>query len=186
LRSPTSIAFVPVVEWPIGLEPPGTIDRGFVAVSDVPMGAIPLMIAQHLEPLTSRGESHELTCPFFGGLVLEVDARRVLYPQCCGDLSALSTWKAVLRPDFRRGLVASEGHPCPEVTRNGEQIEVCCAETDEPFRPPVEGRIIMSVAAVRSALAVATLTLEAFTTRIAACDPQRPHIARLLVFGVAG
>jgi hypothetical protein len=160
------------------------MDRGFVAVSDVPADAIPDVIAQHLEPLTSSGQSVESTCPFFGGLILEVGGRRALYPQCCGDLSAISSWEAVLHPDFSSGFVATEGHPYPKVIRRGDRIEVNCPDGDERFSPPVDAPIVIAVADFTSALDRARGEMDAFASRIEKCEPQRPHIARLLVFGL--
>ncbi len=188
INTPATIAFIPVIEWPKVLEPPAVIDHGFVRVSLVPTEALPALVAQHLEPLKEQQEPIESTCPLFGGLVLEIDGRRLLYPQCCGHISEIATWMTVLDSGFRSGVVACMGHPCPEVFRCGDQIEIVCQDEWEAFRPPAETSITMSVRDFGRALERANQEVHAFAQRIAACDGVEgaPEIAGLLVFGEAG
>lgn len=183
MNSPHSVACIPVIAWSANAAPPAAIDRGFVALTDVPTEAISAVIAEHLHSLTEHGFTYEATCPLFGGLVLAVNGRRVLYPQCCGDLSDVATWSEALREGFERGFVAGGGHPRPLVVRRGSVIEVRCADADEPFDPPVDGVIALPEADFRVALEQAEHELRAFADRIAACEPDRPHLGVLLVFG---
>jgi len=95
---------------------------------------------------------------------------------------------AVLQPDFQHGFVAAEGHPCPEVFRRGDQIEIVCDDKDEPFQPPVECPITTSLRDLKLALKHANQELHVFAERIAASDVAKgaPDLARLLVFGKTG
>ena len=185
--STPKIVFVPVIVWPSVLNPPSTVEQGFLPVSEVSTETLPALVAQHLRLLREHGEPIESTCPLFGGLVLEVGGRRVLYPQCCGDLSDISTWMEVLNHDFQSGFVALSGHPCPEVIRRGAQIEIICQDDDEAFYPLVENPITMSFSDFQLALERANQELFALSQRIAVCSTleDSAELSDLLVFGEA-
>ena len=71
--------------------------------------------------------------PFYGGYILVVDGRNVLYPQCCGDLSDISYWEAVAKGVEQPH---SSGHPEPMVHYSGQNIILEFNEWEEPFCPP--------------------------------------------------
>lgn len=185
MTSPNRVRLIPVVGWPLDTPPPSSVRFGFVPLSDVPTPALPALIEAHLQPLASANRPIEETCPFFGGLVLAVDEEYVLYPQCCGDLSDVEGWMRTLAPDFHSGPLAKEGHPCPEAVRTGDRIELRCSDEDEPFDPPVQSPLAVSVPELRRALDEAMQELVAFRSRIRLCEPfaGTPVLADLLVFG---
>lgn len=89
----------------------------------------------------------------------------------------------VSEPTFERGFVAYSGHPCPEVFRDGDRIDIVCNDEDEAFHPPVESPITMAIRSFRMALERANADLEEFTRRIEASEAEGSSIARRLVFG---
>ncbi|MEQ1570833.1 MAG: hypothetical protein ABMA64_34710 [Myxococcota bacterium] len=174
-----------MIRWSLDKQPPASAEFGFVATADVPTEDIPALVGRHLAPLVDAGQSTEETCPLFGGLVVEIDGRRVLYPQCCGDLSSYETWAAVLDPHFRHGRVALDGHPAPHVVRHDDVLEVQCVgdDIDPVFWPPCDQQVIIASSQFRAALENARQELVAFADRISRCEPERPGLGRLLVFG---
>lgn len=173
---------IPVVEWPRDVVTSLSLDHGFAEVASVADDALPGLLEAHFAPLRERGEPIRDSVPLFGGLILEIDATRRIYPQCCGDLSDASSW---LDPDYARSgkaLVATAGHPCPELFREGEMVRLVCADRDEPFHPRVDRDVVVPAASLRAAVASALEELEAFAKRLERTGHLRGHpgLAQLL------
>ena len=166
---------IPVVEWPRDVVTNLSLDHGFAEVASVPDDELPALLEAHFAPLRERGEPIRDSAPLFGGLILEVDATRRIYPQCCGDLSDVASW---LDPDDSRSgkaLVATAGHPCPELFREGEMVRLVCADRDEPFHPRVDRDVVVPAASLRAAVASALEQLEAFARRLERTGHLRGH-----------
>lgn len=166
---------IPVVEWPRDVVTSLSLDHGFAEVASVPDDELPALLEAHFAPLRERGEPISDSAPLFGGLILEVDATRRIYPQCCGDLSDVASW---LDPDDSRSgkaLVATAGHPCPELFREGEMVRLACADRDEPFHPRVDRDVAVPAASLRAAVASALEQLEAFARRLERTGHLRGH-----------
>ncbi|MCA8974900.1 MAG: hypothetical protein KDC98_09265 [Planctomycetes bacterium] len=180
---------IAVVEWPNQLATAPRLDHGFVDVRDIAADELPVLLAVHFAPLIEGNEPIQETVPLFGGIVLEVDSKRVLYPQCCGDLSDAASWLAVLEPGFDAGAIAPAGHPSPEALREGPNVRILCLDCDAlgPFKPKVDGDIVVPTEALASALADAMNDLVELERRLTACASIAgdAELAHALVFGAA-
>jgi hypothetical protein len=180
---------IAVVEWPNQLATAPRLDRGFVNVRDIAADQLPVLLAAHFAPLIENNKPIQETCPLFGGIVLEVDSKRVLYPQCCGDLSDVASWLGVLEPGFDRGFITPASHPAPEAFREGANVRLVCLDCDGdgPFQPPVDGDIVVPAGALESALAETKNDLVELERRLTACVSIAgdADLAHALVFGAA-
>lgn len=179
------LKLVPAIEWSPDCPPPGRLDWGFVDVADISGEALAALLERHFETLRVNGDPLESTCPLIGGLILELDGRRVLYPQCCGDISEIASWMAVVDLGFTQGFVATSGHPSPEVFVDEKGVRIVCFDRDEEFQPSSQHTIEVSSQALKQALDRAQLELRELESRIRSCPivDGNSTLARRLVFG---
>ncbi len=84
------------------------------------------------------------SCALWGGYGLKVSGDWSLLPQCCGTLSDLKGW--ITLKDFAQSFPLTgikttddfvmEGHPCPDVYCEGEDVYFKCDDDFESFVPP--------------------------------------------------
>ena len=101
----------------------------WLQIVDFPERDLSILLDLQLQKVPDK----TLLLPFYGGYILVVDGRNVLYPQCCGDLSDIGYWEGVAK-----GAVQpySSGHPEPIAHYSGESIVLEFNEWEEPFYPP--------------------------------------------------
>ena len=131
------------------------------------------VVEEHLNPLRDAGDPDSDTCPLFGGVRIAVDEKVLLGPQCCGDLSDISSWFALISPDFTEGWVALEGHPAPRVERCGESLEFTCHDPDDPFSPGTTARFSVDRRELMEALFQLLEEVSAFSCRVASLHSER-------------
>lgn len=166
---------IPVLEWPRDVVTSRSLDHGFAEVAGIQDDELPVLLEVHFAPLRERGHPIRDSSPLFGGLILEVDSTPRLYPQCCGDLSDVASW---LDPDYShsgRAFVATAGHPCPQLIREGDMVRLACTDEDEPFHPHVDRHVIVPAASLRTAVASALDQLAAFAQRLERTGTLRSH-----------
>jgi len=132
------------------------------------------------------GYEIEQICPFFGGYVLNVNGRDMLFPQCCGDLSDINYWK-----ELSNGITRLywEGHPQPDVTISGNRITLDLDLDDEDFCPtPVEKIIEIDLNELKNALNQVMFKLQTFADRIDKLSYDNnigiDKVTNLLVWGI--
>jgi len=170
------------VEWPKGVQTSLALDRGFAEIADIPQDELPRLLEVHFAPLAEHGKAISESCPLIGGLVLEVDSRRLIYPQCCGDLSDVASWIEPIHSDSGRGFVANAGHPAPEIIREGDKVRVVCFDPNEPFFPTVDRDVVVPATALESAVRLALEQLAELARRLDQLDEiaDHPGLARVL------
>ena len=169
------VCAIPVVEWPRSVETRLHLDRGFVDVSDVPSDELPRLLEKHFAPLLEQGQAISESCPLFGGLILEVDSTRLIYPQCCGDLSDIRSWLDPAYSSSGEAFVAPEGHPCPEIIREGDMVRLVCFDKYDPFSPSVDSDVVVPAASLRAAVLAALDKLTEFARRLERMSDIRAH-----------
>lgn len=169
------VCAIPVVEWPGGGGTRLRLDHGFAEVADVPEGELPRLLDVHFAPLLEHGQEVSESCPLFGGLILEVDSMRLIYPQCCGDLSDVTSWLDPAYSASGEALVATGGHPCPEIIREGDMVRLVCFDAHDPFRPPVDCDVVVPAASLRKAVVAALEQLAVFASRLNCVSDIRAH-----------
>jgi hypothetical protein len=173
---------IPVVEWPRSMRVSTFLDHGFAEVADISQDELRELLEKHFAPLLENGQEIGESVPLFGGLILEVDSARVIYPQCCGDLSDVLTWLEPIDSRFGRKFVAPGGHPVPEIIREGAMTRLVCFDPDDPFEPPVDFDVVFPTVALDAAVVVALDQLSDLANRLDRLDviAEYPGLARVL------
>lgn len=127
--------------------------------------------------------------PFLGGYVLKLDGEDKLFPQCCGDLSDIWSWNAIIKKDKRNILF--EGHPTPKIEIDKDKINLICSNKDEEFDPPTDELITVSLNDLSLAYEKAVEELKVFTQKIKNIEsrlkykPQKNDIENILIYGAS-
>ncbi len=102
--------------------------------------------------------------PLAGGLALRIDGEWKVMPECCGDLSNHTDWsRASVQPETEQHMLWI-GHPWRHARRTGDALELSPpAEANEYDGAP---ELVISCAALGSAVAVAQTHLEALARRL--------------------
>ena len=70
----------------------------------------------------------------FGGYAISINGAIELFPQCCGLLEEIQTWKKLLQEDFE-DFYLPECHPSPLICKKGSEIIIQCKDDNEAFIP---------------------------------------------------
>jgi hypothetical protein len=119
-------------------------------------------INDHLESLTAAGQTIEDSCPLYGGVIVVLDGRPRLRPQCCGDLSDIKDWFRIAEDTFSETYICNEGHPAPHVRKHGDALTIICREEWEEFTAGTEPEFVVQRSELLKALAPLRAELERF------------------------
>src|SRR5688572_15275232 len=90
----------------------------------------------------------------FGGYAISKNGIIELFPQCCGLLEEIQTWKNILQEDFQ-DFYLRECHPSPLITKRGSEITIHCKDDNETFIPvTTKGKITLDYNEAKSALLI--------------------------------
>jgi hypothetical protein len=70
----------------------------------------------------------------FGGYAISKNGIIELYPQCCGLLKEIQTWKNILQENFQ-DFYLKECHPSPLITKRDNEIIIYCTDDLETYIP---------------------------------------------------
>jgi hypothetical protein len=70
----------------------------------------------------------------FGGYAISKNGIIELYPQCCGLLEEIQTWKNILQENFQN-FYLTECHPSPLITKRDSEIIIYCTDDFETYIP---------------------------------------------------
>ncbi|HEX6899213.1 MAG TPA: hypothetical protein VF789_05845 [Thermoanaerobaculia bacterium] len=161
------LQLIPVVETlDLGWTDPETGIAGLYRINRLSKAELPAIIDEHLRPLAEGGQTIEDSCPFLGGLMVVVDGRLKLGPQCCGDLSDIADWFRLAEDTFSEAYICTEGHPCPYVKRQGDALTILCTDEWkdewEQFAAGTEPELAIQRSELLEALALLRKELEQF------------------------
>lgn len=161
------LQLIPVVKThDLSWTDPETNIAGMYRVSRLSKSELPAIIDAHLVPLAEVGQTIEESCPLFGGVMVVVDGRPKLAPQCCGDLSDIGDWYRLAEDTFSEAYICTEGHPCPYVRRQGDALTIFCndewKDEWEEFAAGTEPELAIQRSELLEALALLRTELEQF------------------------
>lgn len=138
------LQLIPALETrDFGWTDPDTRIAGLYRVSRLSEAELRMAIDDHIEPLAAAGQTVEESCPLFGGVIVVVDGRPKLTPQCCGDLSDIKDWFRVADEGFSEAFICNEGHPSPLVRRQGDALTFVCRDEWERFAGGTEPEFVI-------------------------------------------
>lgn len=70
----------------------------------------------------------------FGGYAISKNGIIELFPQCCGLLEDIQSWKKILNENFE-DFSLGECHPSPLITKRKNEIIIHCKDSEEDFFP---------------------------------------------------
>lgn len=123
--------------------------------------------------------------PFYGGYLLRVEGKDILYPQCCGDLGDIVYWEKLI---FESKVCYLNGHPAPLVKFVDQVAIFTFDESDESFSPPTVRSIELECYALKDAFQQAWDKLAVFAQQIAQLelemdiDLQGENMANILIY----
>ncbi|MDR6921978.1 hypothetical protein [Chryseobacterium sp. 2987] len=130
----------------------------------------------------------ELTRSFYGGYILKINGRDILFPQCCSDLTDITEWEDLI--DDQENTYFYCGHPSPKVTQIDDDIlfDFVNSEIQESFCPPVPlDEVRISRTALKTAVEKAKNELKDFAGRLEKVNRENnldiKNIAEILVYG---
>jgi hypothetical protein len=153
---------------------------------DISQANLTRLVKNYLERLLSFELSRGNFTPFFGGYILKVNNKNVLYPQCCGNLSDIHYWEVLLHKPEEASW---EAHPVPVAKEDAGAVVLRCSSKTEDFIPPAPGMLRLDKAELRLAIDRARRQLHEFCGRLQEINvKERLHLSgidRLLVWGEA-
>ena len=87
-----------------------------------------------------------------------------MFPQCCGDLSDIIWWKSIC---FSSSSPYYNGHPCPEVNFDGDNINFECLDVDDPFDNFTKQRFVVNKYELRQAYQELVTSMNSWNTLLA-------------------
>lgn len=125
------------------------------------------------------------SCSLFGGYILKIDSKIVLYPQCCGLLEEINDWTKLLDNRFD-SFYLMECHPSPKFTKKADKVIIECNEDDTgPFFPPTNKHIVVDYSELKNALNRLLDSLNDFSQRLDKLSDKFGHekISDILIWG---
>lgn len=102
----------------------------------------------------------------FGGYAIAINGIIELYPQCCGLLEEIQTWKNILQKNFK-DFYLPECHPSPLITKRGSDIIIHCKDDNETFIPvTTKKEITIDYNEVKTALLIMLNDLTNYSTKL--------------------
>ncbi|QNR23859.1 hypothetical protein [Croceimicrobium hydrocarbonivorans] len=139
----------------------------FFALAELSDADLKKIVLDYTEDYRKGLENRDEIVPFYGGYILELGARKLLYPQCCSDLGDIQYWK-----DLSMSKISFEnGHPQPKLRFEKEWLyfDLNMEDSSEDFCPcPTERSFKLSIDELRLAIQSTEIILENFEQRIKA------------------
>ncbi|HKV12437.1 MAG TPA: hypothetical protein VJ725_30110 [Thermoanaerobaculia bacterium] len=173
------LELIPVVETrDLGWIDPKTNVAGLYQLNRLSKAELQAAIDFLLELPEGIEETIEDSCPLFGGVIVVVDGRPRLRPQCCGDLSDINDWFRMAEDTFSESYICNEGHPAPYASRHGDALIITCREEGEEFSPGTDPEFVVQRSELLKALPSLRAELEQFCRTVDELS-DRYGVARL-------
>ncbi len=121
----------------------------------------------------------------FGGYAISQNGIIELFPQCCGLLGEIKTWKNILQEDFQ-DFYLTECHPSPLITKKGNEIIIYCKDDFETFMPiTTKQEIILDYNEAKTALLAVLNDLTNYSTELNKISNrfETENLAEIMIWG---
>lgn len=121
----------------------------------------------------------------FGGYAISKNGIIELFPQCCGLLEEIQTWKNILQENFQ-DFYLTECHPSPLITKRESEIIIHCKDDYETFIPmTTKQEIRLDYNQTKNALLVVLNDLTNFSTKLNKISKnfKTESIADIMIWG---
>lgn len=127
----------------------------------------------------------ENSISLFGGYAISVNQQIELFPQCCGLLEEIQTWKTILDENFNEFYLRTS-HPCPIILKSKNEIIIRCSDAYEEFVPlSTKKEIRLDYMQTKEALILLLADLTAYSNALNQMSDkfEVDNLANILIWG---
>lgn len=164
---------------------PYKVGSGLYQLSDITNANLAVLVKLSNEEAFEENDWDNMIA-FSGGYVLKVHKQDVLFPQCCGDLADIQSWKSLLVNDEIDFWI---GHPSPSVIHKDKSIvfDLEHPNVEETFLYSPEKKVFeIQQSDLKVAIANAEKELATFASRLIIINEQQqyniPNISDRLIY----
>lgn len=121
------------------------------------------IVEDHMSLFESGEIGEDRISPLFGGYVLKIEGKDLLFPQCCSDLGDWVYWNSIVE---KQDSINFSGHPSPVLEFNADRVIFNCKDEYESFVPITDGQISVDLNSLKIAYNNMMSELEEFAIRV--------------------